>query len=87
MELKNSKKSYQYFVTRFHNIEKNIGTLETQIQECRVQIGELERERQVEVEKLRMLRKKVTNVKKVEEKLLTELVAKEVKIVGEINKL
>jgi len=34
-----------------------------------------------------MLRKKVTNVKKVEEKLLTELVAKEVKIVGEINKL
>lgn len=47
----------------------------------------MERERQVEVEKLRMLRKKVTNVKKIEEKLLTELVAKEVKIVGEINKL
>jgi hypothetical protein len=34
-----------------------------------------------------MLRKKVIEVKKAEEKLLSELVTKEVKIVGEINKL
>ncbi len=39
------------------------------------------------MEKLRALRRKVVEVKKVEEKLLSELVMKEVKIVGEVNKL
>ena len=41
LELKDNKKSYQYFVTKFDNIEKNIETLDIQIEDYRLQINNL----------------------------------------------
>lgn len=67
--------------------EANISTMQTQIRSYKEQIVEFEQRRMKEVEKLNWLRAKVSGCKGKCEGWMCELIKREVKITGQINKL
>ena len=74
-------------VSQFRGYEANIAAMKEQIESYQIQVEELQQKREIEVEKLTYLRKKVAECRPRVENLLGELVKREVKVTGEINKL